>query len=183
MLLPGLCEFAADRVDVPAHNEVAAAIPAVGLPGSACPIDNAVQGRIPALLNLPPLGRHRVRLVPIPNLTRAKILGNGTYPVADVLAPEIEWGAIIFNSAQSYVNVRVFGIEMWDSNPVQARPQILFHPADEITTQLVQVDSFAEFRRYDHFPESQIAGFLPLIENISQPDAVGLVPKNAGLVA
>lgn len=42
------------------------------------------------------------------------------------------------------MNVRVFGIEMLDSNPIQALGQVFLHPSDKITTRLVQVDSFVE---------------------------------------
>ena len=44
--------------------------------------------------------------------------------------------------AQGYVDVRVFGIEMWDGSPVQACAQIFLHPAHELARQLVQVDFF-----------------------------------------
>jgi hypothetical protein len=71
------------------------------------------------------------------------------------------------------VDVRVFGIEMWDGNPVQACAQIFLHPARELARQLVQVDSVAEFRRYDHFPEPRVASFLPPIEDIRQRNAFG----------
>jgi hypothetical protein len=84
---------------------------------------------------------------------------------------------------RGYVNMWVLRIEMRDSNPVQARAEIFLHSADQIPGQLVQVDTFAEFGRYDHFPEPRIAGFLPPLENVSQCDAFGLVAKNGGLVA
>jgi hypothetical protein len=115
----------------------------------------------------------------MPDLTRAEIFGNRPYPVADVLARQVKRRAIRFDPAQGYVNVRVFSIEMWDGNPLQPRAQIILHPAHELACQLVQVDSFAEFGRYDHFPEPRVASFLPPIENLRQRHAFDLIAKNA----
>ena len=113
----------------------------VDLPGRIRP----VQGRIPALLNLAPFGRHRVHLVPMPNLARAEILGNGPYPVTDVLTVQIKRRSVSFDPAHGDMDVRVFGIEMRYSKPLQSRVQIFLHFAHEIASQSVQVDPFAEF--------------------------------------
>src|ERR1035438_2705880 len=63
------------------------------------------------LLNLAPFGRHRVHLVPMPNLARAEIFGNGPYPLTDVLTVQIKRRSVSFDPAHGDMDVRVFGIE------------------------------------------------------------------------
>jgi hypothetical protein len=48
----------------------------------------------------------------MPDLSCTEILGDGPYPVADVLTLQVKWRAVSFDPPQGYVNVRVFGIEM-----------------------------------------------------------------------
>src|ERR1022692_2584437 len=136
VLLANLRELAAGgAVHVPANTEVSGVIGPVDLPGPVRPVNHTVQRRIPALLNLAPFGRHRVHLVPMPNLARAEILGNGPYPVTDVLTVQIKWRSVSFDPAHGDMDVRVFGIEMRYSNPVQSRVQIFLHFAHEIAGQ------------------------------------------------
>src|ERR1017187_1974586 len=184
VLLANLRELAAGgAVHVPANTEVSGVIGPVDLPGPVRPVNHTVQRRIPALLNLAPFGRHRVHLVPMPNLARAEILGNGPYPVTDVLTVQIKRRSVSFDPAHGDMDVRVFGIEMWYSKPLQSRVQIFLHFAHEIAGQSVQVDAFAEFRRNDHFPEPRVACLLPAIEDLRRRKDFALVANGGDFVA
>ena len=85
-----LCEFASDGARVARHYEVGATIGRIDLRGCVLAIDHAIQRRIPGLLNFAPLGLHRVQLIAMPDLTCTEILGDGPYPVADVVTLQVK---------------------------------------------------------------------------------------------
>jgi hypothetical protein len=93
----------------------------------------------------------------------------------------MERRTVSFHPAQGYVDVRVFGIEMRYSNPLQSCVQVFLHFPHQIAGQSVQVDPFAEFRRDDHFPEPCVACFLPAIKDLRRRNDFALVAKSAGL--
>jgi hypothetical protein len=64
-------------------------------------------------------------------------------------------------------------------NPLQSRAQIFLHSAHDLARQLVQVDSFAEFRRNDQFPEPRVAILLPAIQDFRRRDGLAPITKGA----
>jgi hypothetical protein len=118
------------------------------------------------------LGFKCVQFGPKPQLRRAQVLRVASYAVLDVVAAEPKWSCIGL-AAEGYVNVRVARIEMGDCYPLQVSAQIPFHPSEELSGMLPQVEPFAEFRRDDQLEESLIAGGLPGVQRFGRIYRIG----------
>lgn len=89
------------------------------------------------------------------------MLCNGSKPVLDVLPIQPELLAFGVAASERDVDVRMFGVEVSYSNPFERRGQIGLHTAHHVPRQALQIETFAEFRGNDQFPQSWIAALLP----------------------
>ena len=85
--------------------------------------DCAVKGREALFSDFPPLGFGGVHFRSIAELPGAKVLRNGADTGFHVLARQMNLLGVLPNSPQRHMNVRMFGIEVGNGNPVEPSPR------------------------------------------------------------
>ena len=81
-----------------------------------------------------------------------------------VLAIEEQGPACIVPPADDHVHVGVSRVVVVDRHPVEPRPEIPLHRAENAASVLHEVERVSTLGRKDHLPEPRILGPLPAIE-------------------
>ena len=100
----------------------------------------------------------------IPELAGAKILSDLADALSDVIPAKSNWEAFGTDASKYHVNVRVFRVVVRNRDPFKPGSQIRVHLRHQVSRQLPEIGSVAEFRRDDDLPETLTAGPLPMFE-------------------
>jgi hypothetical protein len=127
-------------------------------------IDDPVERCVTMLPYLPALCSGGILFCSKPTLPGAEVFRNLTDARFDEIPIKPDRPSCRANSPKCHMDVWVLGIVVRDGDPFERGPKVLFHPGDKIASEALQVDSVAEFWRYDQLPETLVTRLLPTFE-------------------
>ena len=108
--------------------------------------NQSVQWREVLQRDLPAKRKRGVLFRSISELHGSEMLGNCSETVLDILSFQFELRALCIEASQSYVNMRMFRIEMRYSHPFNRRAEIGLDPAHYVAREALQIETLTELR-------------------------------------
>ena len=118
----------------------------------------------PVLLDFAPFGVHCIELGSVSELSRAVVLGDGPDAVLDVIARHFELLSARANTSNGNVNMWMLGIVVGDGNPFERCPEVLFHLAQGVFRETLEIETVPELWRQDDLPEQLVMRRLPRVQ-------------------
>src|SRR5215831_8038786 len=105
------------------------------------------------LVYLTSLRAGSIQLRAVFKLSRAEVLGNLAHSTLDEIPVKAQRMSTRVHSAQRYVDVRMFGVVVGNSDPLQwTAAQLPLDPTHHLASEPLQIDLLAEFWRDDELP-------------------------------
>jgi hypothetical protein len=90
-------------------------------------LDDAVERCVAILMHLATLRRDGIRFGAVSKLTRTEIFSDFANTPLNVASMEDQRSSIRADTSQSYMNMRVFCVEMCGRHPFECRVEVLLH--------------------------------------------------------